>query len=166
MNEQQRPIFGFLWPKPSGAVDAEATQERLIRIPARGFVRIALLVVASLLIVMVTAGAVVAAIGTHPLILIPVAALVATFWVLALRAWSVGTFVNDRGVVVVSMLATRATPWRDVASVRDVDGRVDIVRRDGRVLSTHVHRGGIDLLGSAERYDMARLALQRWGEQR
>lgn len=165
MNETRRPIFGFLWPTPDPRVDENAVQERLIRIPTRGMARVALLTLATLAVVMVSAGAVVAAVGTHVLVLIPTAALLATFWVLVMRAWSVGTFVNDRGIVIVALLRTRSARWIDVAAVRDTAGRVRLVLRDGRVMDTHISRWGLDLLGNTEGYDIARLALQRWGEQ-
>lgn len=165
MNESRKPVFGFPWPTPDPRVDGQAVQEKLIRIPARGFARIGLLVVASLACVMVTAGAVVAAIGTHWLVLIPTAALLATFWVLVLRAWSIGTYVNDRGIIDVAVLRTRAARWIDITDVREDGDRVQLRLRDGRVIDTHVARRGLDLLGRAEAYDIARLALQRWGEQ-
>lgn len=165
MNEPRRPIFGFVWPTPDRRVDEAAVQEKLIRIPARGVARLALLALASLACVMITAGAVVAAIGTHVLVLIPTAALLATFWVLVLRAWSVGTFVNDRGIIIVGLLRTQAARWIDIAQVVETDGRVQLRLRDGRVFDTHVGRHSLDLLGNAEGYDIARLALQRWGEQ-
>lgn len=166
MSDQQKPIFGFLWPAPDQRLDDQAVQEKLIRIPARGAVRFVALFATSLACVMVTAGAVVAAIGTHLLVLIPIAAVLATFWVLVVRAWSVGTFVNDRGIVVVAMLRTWAARWIDIAQVLDIDGRVRLRLRDGRVIDTSVSRWSLDLIGSDEAYDIARLALQRWGEQR
>lgn len=165
MTEPQRPIFGFLWPRPDPRLDEAAVQERLVRVPARGWLRLTLLVGASLLLVTVTASTLTAAIGTHLLFLLPAAAVLATFWVLLVRAWAIGTFVNDRGVVVVSLLATRAAAWPDVASVRDIDGHVELHLRRGEVMNTHVRRHSVDLLGRAEAYDIARLALQRWGEQ-
>lgn len=165
MNEPRKPIFGFLWPTPDERVDDAAVQEKLIRIPARGIARILLLSLTSLACVMITAGAVVAAIGTHVLVLIPTAALLATFWVLVLRAWSVGTFVNDRGIIIVGLLRTQAARWIDITHVLEADDRVQVRLRDGRLLDTHVSRRSLDLLGSAEGYDIARLALQRWGEQ-
>lgn len=166
MTEPHRLIFGFLGSRAETRLDDQAVQETLLRIPRRGFARIALLLVATLACVMVTAGAVVAAIGTHILVLIPTAALLATFWVLVMRAWSVGTFVNDRGIVVVTMLRTRAARWIDIANVLDVDERVRLQLRDGRIIDTHVARFSLDILGRTEDYDIARLALQRWGEQR
>jgi hypothetical protein len=48
----------------------------------------------------------------------------------------------------------------------DESGLVVVTLRDGRRIRTHIGRRSLDLVGRAEQYDMAKLALQRWGEHR
>ncbi len=166
MNDQQRPLLGFLWPQPEVPRDGDAVQSRLIRVPARGPARLALLVLASLGLVVVTASALLAAIGTTWWLVLPAAAVIATFWVLLLRAWTVGTYVNDLGVVDQRLLGVGAARWSAVSRVDDVDGRVVVTTRDGRVFETHVRLRSLDIWGRAERYDIAKTALRNWAEQR
>lgn len=139
--------------------------ERLTRIPARGPVRVALLIVATLALVGLTGSAVMAALATGWLVVLPVAAVLATFWVLTLRAWTIGTYCNTTGVVVRGLFSTRIATWESVERVDDVDGRVRMTLRDGQRIDTHVTRHGLDLAGRAEAFDIAKLALQHFGEQ-
>jgi hypothetical protein len=135
-------------------------------VPNRGPLRIALLVVGTAGLTMLTGSALSAAIGTSILLLIPVSALIATFLVLLLRCWSVGTYVNDAGIAVQRLLATDSARWAQIRDVMDESGVVIITLRDGRRIRTHISRRSPDLIGRAEAYDMAKLALQRWGDQR
>lgn len=142
------------------------SDQRLIRIPRRSAPRLLILGVSTIFLVTLTATSVMSAIGVHWIVLIPVAAVLATFWVFTLRAWTVGTFVNDTGLLIVGLFGSVAAPWAQVRAVEDRGGRVDVELRDGRVISTHIARRGVDLLGSAEAYDMAKLQLRGWAEQR
>lgn len=164
--EFRRPIFWFLWPQPDprAAVDGNFVQVRPVRIPGRGSIRVVLLGLVTAGIVILSGTAIMAAIATSWLLLIPVSALIATFLVLNLRAWSVGTYVNDAGIAVQRLLGTRNARWTQVQSVDDINGHVMVTLRDGQVFSTHIARFSTDLLGSSERYDIAKLALERWGE--
>ncbi len=166
--EHPRPILGFLWPRPdpSAPVDEAYVQVRLVRVPTRGPLRIALLVTGTAGLTMLTGSALSAAIGTSWVLLFPVSALIATFLVLLLRCWSVGTYVNDAGIAVQRLLGTDSARWAQVRDVVDESGVVIVTLRDGRRFSTHISRRSLDLIGRAEAYDMAKLALQRWGEQR
>ncbi|NQW71120.1 MAG: PH domain-containing protein [Actinobacteria bacterium] len=134
--------------------------------PSRGPLRIALLVTGTAGLTMLTGSALSAAIGTSWVLLVPVSALIATFLVLLLRCWSVGTYVNDAGIAVHRLFRTDSARWPEVRDVMDESGSVIVTLRDGRRLSTHISRRSLDLIGRAEAYDMAKLALQRWGEQR
>lgn len=164
--EHPRPIFGFLWPQPdpNAPVDDAYEQVRLVRVPGRGPLRIAMLVAATVGLTLLTGTALTAAIGTAWPLLIPVAALIATFLVLLLRSWSLGTYVNDAGIAVQRLLRTDSARWTDVSEVMDESGLVIVTLRSGRWFSTHISRRSLDLIGRAEAYDMAKLALQRWGE--
>lgn len=166
--EHRRPIFGFLWPRadPNAPVDEQYVQVRLVRVPGRGPLRIAILVAATVGLTMLTGTALTAAIGTSWLLLFPVSALIATFLVLLLRGWSLGTYVNDAGIAVQRLFRTDSARWSEVRTVTDESGLVIVTLRDGRRLSTHISSRSLDLLGRAEQFDMAKLALQRWGEHR
>ena len=166
--EQPRPILGFLWPRPdpSAPVDEAYVQVRLIRVPSRGPLRIALLVAGTAGLTMLAGSALSAAIGTSWLLLFPVSGLIASFLVLLLRCWSVGTYVNDAGIAVQRLLGTDSVRWAQVREVMDESGLVIVTLRDGRRLGTHISRRSLVLIGRPEAYDMAKLAVQRWGEQR
>jgi len=164
---ERRPIFGFVRTgRPAGPLDGAAEQIRMVRIPGRGPVHLLALLVASALLVSLAASAVLAAVATNWLLVIPVAVLIATFTVLMLRAWTVGTYVNDAGLAVQRLLRTVSARWRDVEAVVDSDGRVQVRTRGGRVFETTIARRSLDILGRDEAYDMAKLQLQRWGERR
>jgi hypothetical protein len=166
--EHPRPILGFLWPRPdpNAPVDEAYVQVRLIRVPSRGPLRIALLVAGTAGLTMLAGSALSAATGTSWLLLFPVSALLATFLVLLLRCWSVGTYVNDSGIAVQRLLGTDSARWAQIRDVMDESGLVIVTLRDGRPLRTHISRRSLDLIGRPEAYDMAKLALQRWGDQR
>lgn len=168
MNPPRKPIFGFLWPTASarGPLDADYVQVRMIRVPTRSAARLVLLALATMVIACVAAGAILAAAQTHWLLVIPVAIIVASCTVLLMRAWTIGTYVNDTGIAVQRLLRTVTARWHDVDSVIDADGVVIVRTRAGRVFDTTIATRSLDILGRAEAYDMAKLQLQRWGEQR
>ena len=167
-NDRHRPIFGFLWPQPdpNAPVDDKYEQVRLVRLPSRGPLRLALLVVGTIGLTVLTGTALTAAIGTSWPLLFPVSALIATFLVMLLRCWSIGTYVNDAGIAVQRLLRTDSARWTEVRDVVDESGLVIVTLRNGRRFSTHIGRRSLDLIGRAEAYDIAKLALQRWGEHR
>ena len=138
----------------------------MLRIPSRGLVRVLTLTLATLAMVTLTGSAILAALGTNPWLILPVAAILATFWVLVLRGWAVGTYAHAQGIAVQRLLGTTYARWEQVARVRDVDGVVLVDLRDGSTVRTHLVRRGIDLLGSHEQFDVAKLALQARAEER
>lgn len=168
MTEPRKPLLGFLWPTSStdGPVDDAYRQVRMIRIPGRGIVRLLLLLLATLAAVVISASAVMAAVATSWVLVIPTAVVIATFTVLVLRAWTLGTYVNDAGLAVQRLLRTTSARWTDIAAVVDEGGRVVVRCRDGRIIRTTIARHSLDLLANAEAFDIAKLQLQRWGEQR
>lgn len=157
-----RPIFGFLWPKDPDKKDGQAQQRRLIRIPARGPLRLAGLIAATLALVMAT-GTLISAGLQHWTLLLMASAIVATFTVLVLRAWSVGTYVNDDGVVIQRMMRAEVAPWRDVQSVGvDPAGRVRVALWSGQSYGTHIAPHDVDLIGRDEAYRVAVARIERW----
>lgn len=164
---RRRPIFGFLWPdRTPSDLDGDYVQERLVRIPERGVVRLLALSVATLLLVSIAASAIIAAAGTNAVLVLPVSVILATLTVLMLRAWTVGTYVNDSGIVVQRLLRTVSARWDDVEAVFEDGPRVVVRTRAGRAFDTTIALRSIDTLGRREAYDMARLQVQRWGERR
>lgn len=162
-----RRIFGFLWPDPPAEpVDAMAHQTRFLRVSGRGHLRIAMLLVASVATFAVAfLGSVI--VGAHRsttdlllliLAVLPLAAGTA-------RGWQVGTYVNDGGIRIIRMLTTTTIPWVGIASIRE-DGRSLCVETGGRVIPTHVRRGGLDYVTSPESFDIARDRLTNWWERR
>ncbi len=179
MTRQQRPIFGFLWPRPDprAPVDDAYVQRRLVRVAPRGPVRLTVLVVMTLLSVFLTTSAVLTALSA-PLsgAAVVSSTIAATALFLSLRGWVVGTFVNDHGVVIDTVLRRVRIPWSEVSGLSCVDERVPLVgtplRCPGRrmvVLTvrgmrdpTHVYTASPDLLGRPESFDMARDRLENW----
>ena len=157
-----RPIFGFMWPKDPERKDGQAQQRRLIRIPARGPLRVAGLIAATLALVMAT-GTLIGAGVQHWVFLIMASAVIATFTVLVLRAWSVGTYVNDDGVVIQRMMRAEVAPWRDVQRVGvDPSGRVRVLLWSGQSYGTHIAPHNVDLIARDEAYRIAIARIERW----
>lgn len=162
----QRRIFAFLWPDaPAPAVDGDARQHRFVRACPRGPVRLVLLV--ALTIVTFSAaflGTIVLALRPTALGAVTVLTVVIFLLVMTLRAWQVGTYVNDQGVRVIRGLRTTTLSWESVQSIR-VAGPVVVIDADVRV-PTHIHRRGLDHITSTESFDIARDRLANWWARR
>lgn len=157
-----RPIFGFLWPKDPKEKDGAAQQRRLLRIPSRGPLHIAVLVTATVLLVMLT-GTLILAGMSNWVILGLISLVIASFTVVLLRAWSAGTYVNDDGIVVQRLFAADVAPWRDVHQlITDSQGRVNILLFTGQQYRTHIWPRSLDLIGRTEAYDIAVAKIMRW----
>lgn len=181
MNEPRKPIFAFLWPSPdpNAPLDGAYRQVRGVRICPRGPIRIAVLVIATLVSIAAMGSMLMSAL-TMPLSALTLvgSALVALLLVAALRGWVVGTHVNDEGVVVETVLRRRPIPWTDVRGVVERTNRCPLLgspvhvraRRlliectDGHTIATHVYSTSPDLWLRPEAFDMARLRLERWAE--
>jgi hypothetical protein len=181
MSEPRKPIFGFLWakPDPDAPVDGAYRQVRRVRVTPRGPIRIAALVVSTLVMISATGSLVMAAFGTgfSPLMLVGSAAA-ATILALVLRGWVVGTYVTDAGVTVETTWREVSLPWDQVRSisvrttpspflglpVRTSVERSVVETTDGRTVGTHLYATSPDLWLRAEAFDMARLRLERWRE--
>jgi hypothetical protein len=179
MNEPRKPIFGFLWPKPdpNAPVDGAYRQERLVRVAPRGPIRVAVLLVGTILTTAATGAIVMAGLTTRlsPATVIG-AAVSACAIFLVLRGWVVGTFVTDRAVTIESTWRREVIPWSSVRSIEFRSQRAPLVGLplpvradrsvlvldDGRPVATHVYSTSPDLWLRPEALDMARLRLERW----
>lgn len=179
MSTPRKPVFGFLWPSPdpNAPVDAAYRQVRGVRAAPRGPIRLTALVIATLLTISAMGSMLMTAL-TMPLSPLTFAgsALAAVALVAVLRGWVVGTYVNDDGARVETVLRRTSVPWTDVSRVLErsagcpllgIPARVPAVRvfircRDGRELATHVYATSPDLWLRPEAFDMARLRLSRW----
>lgn len=179
MNRPQRPLLWFLWPRPdpNAPVDDRYVQSRLVRITPRGPVRLVFLIGSTLITALLAGTAVIAAV-TAPFSAATVlgAALAATAVALLLRGWVVGTYVNDRGIVVDTVLRRISVRWEDVSAVEwsdtrtpvlgiplRVPGRRTIIRdARGAGLATHVYSSSPDLCCRPDALDMARIRLENW----
>lgn len=183
MTEPRKPIFGFLWPKPdpNAPVDGAYRQVRRVRITPRGPVRLAMLLIGSAAVAMAGASLMMAALTTVVTFTTVIGgALVATAIALILRGWVVGTYVNDEGVTIETTWRRTRVPWAAVRTVTTepcrapllglplpVESRRSVVTTaDGAVLPTHVYACSPDLWLRTEAFDMARLRLERWLEER
>ncbi len=183
MTEPRKPVFGFLWPKPdpNAPVDGAYRQVRRVRITPRGPVRLATLLLGSAVVAMVGATLMMAALTTVVSATTVIGgALVATAIVLVLRGWVVGTYVSDEAVTVETTWRRTTVPWDDVRAVTTQDVRAPflglpvpvaamrslVTTTDGRTLATHVYSCSPDLWLRAEAFDMARLRLERWRDER
>lgn len=179
LNEHRRPIFWFLWPRPDPHAprDEQAQQIRLVRVTPRGPIRLAFLVALSIVTVGLLATAIMSvAEGGITLGSLVAAALAATAVALTLRGWVVGTYVNDRGIVIETALRRVSLPWTDIVAIPRESGvtpllglplrmrgqQAAIVRSDGTRLTTHVSSLSPDLWGRPEAFDIACIRLDNW----
>jgi hypothetical protein len=181
MNEPRRPVFWFLWPRPdpSAPVDDAYHQVRAIRISPRGPIRVALLVVSSVIEVIVMGMAVVGALGSGISVYAVVgAAIAASGLFLLLRGWVVGTYVNDYVLTIETTFRKRSLPWSQVADVsastqrcpflglplRTRSTRVIVTDTSGLQIGTHVYATSPDYWLRSEAFDMAAQRIERWAQ--
>ncbi|MGI9196448.1 MAG: PH domain-containing protein [Candidatus Nanopelagicales bacterium] len=173
-----RPVFGFLWPKrPAGPLDGDARQERWLRATPRGPWRLAFLVAVTLTLLSLAAPAALALLAAPSAYAVAVVLLVAIPAVaLTARGWAAGTYVNDSGLKVSSVLRTHFAPWSAIALVRAERQGVrwlgTPLRIPGEVLiveviaadpvSTTVSTASPDLWLRPHAWEAARDALTQW----
>ena len=161
---KQRPIFGFLWPDRNEPLDDDAKQRRMVRIPGRGPLRLLTLIAATIGVVALSGSVLLAAAGVGWVVVILGGFVVASLTVIVLRAWVIGTYVNDDGFAVQRLFRADVGPWRDVWRIDDHDGRIVLQLVTGARVQTHIARRNLDLLARPTAYDIAALRLQRWRE--
>lgn len=179
MNPPQRPLLGFLWPRPDplAPVDEAAVQARLVRVMTRGPLRLLTLTAATLLCVLLASTAVLTA-ASAPLSAAALvgAALAATMICITLRGWVLGTYVNDHGIVVDTMVRRVRIPWAEVSRLICADEGVPLLGTPLRVpgrrmivhtahgarIGTHVYTHSPDVVGRSDAFAVAGERLENW----
>lgn len=167
----RKPIFGSVWRYP------EADPQRLQRVGRRGFLRLAVLVPLTLLLVsLLSISIVYATTGISLGGAMIIGFFLASATVLILRGWMLGTFVNANGFKIVTLLNTISGPWKQhyqvetESTVWKITGvpigirsqRVVLISTSGRQIHTHVYLGSVDGIFTHERFDVLFRLLQRW----
>ena len=80
----------------------------------------------------------------------------------AVRCWRVGVWVNDTGVLLVTLRAQRSWPWPAVAAVERGRGAVRLRLADGTAVTTPLHARSPDFLGRPQAFDAAATAVGTW----
>lgn len=167
----RKPIFGSVWRYP------EADPQRLQRLGRRGFLRLAVLVPLTLLLVsLLSISIVYATTGISLSEAIIIGFFLASATVLVLRGWMLGTFVNGNGFKIVTLLntisglwtqhyqvQTQSTSWKIAGVPIGIKSkRVVLISTSGRQIHTHVYLGSVDGIFTHERFDVLFRLLQRW----
>lgn len=167
----RKPIFGSVWRYP------EADPHRLQRVGRRGFLRLAVLVPLTLLLVsLLSISIVYATTGISLSEAMIIGFFLASATVLVLRGWMLGTFVNGNGFKIVTLLNTISGLWEHRYHVETQSSswklagvpigitsqRVVLISHDGQSIHTHVYRGSVDGIFTRERFDVLFRLLQRW----
>lgn len=173
--EQGKPIFGFLWPE-KGLVSTD--QEKYVRIGKRGLLRLVVLVAQTLFLTFLSVTSLTFLINTNITILeiLVISLVVATISVFVFRAWTLGTYVNDHAVKIVTLLRTHVVDW---SAVRDIScekskwrlvgiplllntRRVLIRVNSGDSIATHLYLGSIDGIFTTTQLDVHHSMIVRW----
>jgi hypothetical protein len=161
----------FFPERPAGPVDGAYVQRRWVRPYRIGALRWLLAAGVGLVTAYAAFAGLLLVYSSQTVADVVVAGLVALLgvgalgWVTA-RVLSVGVWVNDAGVRVLSVTRTRQWRWADVAAVQvadDARGRpaLGLVLRDGSEQPTPLVRGGLDCR-SDEAFEIAAGAVQGW----
>lgn len=161
-----KPIFGFLWPERHEPLDDQARQTRLIRISGRGPLRLTLLIVITLTVIPLAGIIVLGALSVGWPMVILSSVVLATIVVLTLRAWVLGTYVNDDGFALQRMFRADVGRWVDVWQCELQDDTLTLRMLNGASLPTHIARTNIDFIGRPTAFDSAVLRFERWREGR
>lgn len=133
----------------------------MIRVPSRGWARLAFLLVTSVGLVTLAGSALLAGLGAGLVIAFLNSSAIASATLALLRGWTVGTYVNDAGFVIRRFWSTRSGPWTAVSDLAFDHDRVLLVLAGERIPTT-VCRWSADILGSESRYHQAADVLDRW----
>lgn len=156
------PIFGFLWPlAPKAAPTPVRHQSRFVRVGGRGTLRITVLVALFAAIVIASGSVMLAGFSSgFSWWTIAASAVLATACVALFRGAIAGTYVNDDGIAVRTVMRSVFLPWQ-VSRVRVDHGTVVIDHPHG-VQPTHVRRWSPDWPLGGERYAIAVSAMHSW----
>lgn len=129
----QQPIFRSWTANPDAhvAVDGDFVQSEWVRVSRRGPLRIAFLVALTLIFSWVALGSLLAVFtagNAFTRVVVGACAgliMAGAAWIL-MRAWVVGTFLNDHGVRIRRAASTDTVAWQDVADIRESPYRMRI----------------------------------------
>ena len=163
----RRPIFGFVFATRGDRPGAP--QLRWIRVPARGPWRLALLILATLAVASVTGTALLtlaaarsgAGLGIAALALVVVLPAIG----LLVRAWVIGTYVNDSGVRNVGWWGSHFLSWPTVLEVRTRitrTGQRVVVCTDAGDVDTRIGSRDLDTALRPQAWDAAVDRLRTW----
>lgn len=102
--------------------------------------------------------------------------LVATGSVLVFRTWTLGTYVNDRGIKIVTVLRTKKLNWSsintiDIQTFRWFALGIPLPIKSNRVLlqgptgewtPTHLYMGSVDGIFTSHQLETSYLLILRW----
>lgn len=172
--EFRKPIFNFIWMRP---LHTPPEQLHFLRVGHRGIIRILGLIIVTLALATILSITVAFLSSTRlPIQSILLAACLATTSVFVLRAWIVGTYVNDHGVKIIRIASTIVIPWSEVEEIHTIPTmwttlgipwglrtpRVVIKTSGHSSQHTHVYIGSIDGILSQESLAKNESLLCRW----
>lgn len=173
--KQGKPIFGFLW---SGNKPVSPNQARYFRVNKRGLLRLAVLVTLTLLLTFFAVTSLTYLINAQPSLLeaIVMSVLVATASVAIFRSWTLGTYVNDRGIKIVKLFTTEASQWSSIQRIECEtttwsllgvpiglkSPRILVHLTTGEFHATHLFIGSIDGIFTATQLETVNSLILRW----
>jgi uncharacterized membrane protein (DUF485 family) len=169
-------------PDPHRPLDGKYVQIKWVRLHRMGPLRAATLVVLVMMTSWVALTSLIVATVPPTLLgrvigLVIAVAIVCAFGWFVVRIALAGVYVNDRAVRLLSLRGNTIITWDQVIDVRRVPGpqpvlglrgvwrageRVQLVLTDGDDVATPLSTASVDLIGRAETYDVAALALEDW----
>ncbi|GDX31296.1 hypothetical protein LBMAG15_02300 [Actinomycetes bacterium] len=134
----------------------------MIRLPARGPWRLALLVGATLLIIMLGGVALMGSAGAGPIPVLITGAVLASALLILLRGWSTGTYVNDAGFAIRRMFISHIEPWANLVGFDRTGERIVLHLTDGSTIKTGIAKNSLDTWLRPSAYDAAAIAFENW----
>ena len=169
-------------PDPHRPLDGKYVQIKWVRLHRMGPLRAVALVVLVMMTSWVALTSLIVATVPRTIFgraigLLVALAIVCAFGWFVVRIALAGVYVNDRAVRLLSLRGNVIFSWDQVIDVRRVPGpqavmgirglqrdgeRVQLVLTDGEDVPTPLSTTSVDLIGRAETYDVAALALEDW----
>lgn len=163
----RKPLFGFVFaPRPA---TPGAPALRWMRVPARGPIRLALLIIATLGIASLLGSALLglASLRSASGLAIAAAVIVLALPVIGIltRAWILGVYLNDTGIKITRWWRTEHVPWPAVTAVTirpaRFGDRIHLETDDGPI-TTPLGSATLDTLGRPQTWDIAADRLRTW----
>lgn len=166
-HQPRKPIFSFLFtPKPD---TPGAGQDRWLRIPARGPLRVITLLIATVALASF-GGAILfslasvrsltgLALGT-----LVIAATLPAVWLVS-RGWTTGTYVNDSGVKISRWWSTTHVPWAMIDRIDHASspgGQRLMLHTKAGVVATTIASRSVDVWGRTEAWWIAQDRVNQW----